>query len=124
MSNSIIGGLNNTITSTCNIVYGSNNTSICGSTGYQGTAGPAGYMVSTLEITISKYGNRFILMNYEINDAFRPSIKLVDNYTLKEHTFSPINMISIEEEFQEFLNNIIITDRDTKIENILNESKD
>ena len=95
--------------------------SVIGSTGNQGTAGPRGTRtLQMIEYIIDKFNNRFILNNYKVdNKTFLPKFIITDNFTLKEHQFDTISMININKDFQSFINNIIIVERDTKINNLL-----
>jgi len=95
---------------------------IISSSGYHGTAGPAGYsIINTVEDTINKYGNRFVLKDYKVNNnTMLPSYIITDNYSLKEYQFVANSMINLDKDFQSFIQNIIISDRDTKIDNIIN----
>lgn len=93
-----------------------------GTTGHHGTAGPAGYSImNIIEDIISKYGNRFILKDYKVNNnTMLPSYIITDNFTLKEHQFVANSMINLDKDFQSFIQNIIISERDKKIDNIIN----
>ena len=95
--------------------------SVIGSTGNQGTAGPRGTRtLQMIEYIIDKFNNRFILNDYKIdNKSFLPQLTIIDNFTLKEHQFNTISMINLPIDFESFLNNIIIVERDTKINNLL-----
>ena len=97
--------------------------SVIGSTGHQGTAGPGGTRtLQMIEYIIDKFNNRFLLNNYKIdNKTFLPKLTITDNFTLKEHQFNTISMINLPIDFESFLNNIITTERDTKIDKIIND---
>ena len=95
--------------------------SVIGSTGNQGTAGPRGTRtLQMIEYIINKFNNRFLLNDYRIdNKTMMPLFTITDNFTLKEHHFNTISMINLPIDFESFLNNIIIIERDSKIDNIL-----
>lgn len=130
-STPIIGGINN-ISSTCgSIVGGINNiistcgghTGLTGITGHQGTVGPQGYMTDWKEDMMKKYPRFTIKTEYDVM-TFAPTNIIIDNNTNEEYKFKPSNMSDIMNETEQFIQGLIITIRDEKINNIFNESKD
>jgi len=87
--------------------------------GNSGSVNPTN-ILQQVESIINKFNNRFILNDYKIdNKTMMPLLILTDNFTLKEHQFNTISMINLPIDFESFLNNIIIVERDTKIDNLL-----
>ena len=114
---------NNIVTGSSGYIGTSGIHSVTGSTGTQSTAGPGGTRtIQMIGWIINKFNNRFLLNDYKIdNKTFLPKFTIVDNFTLKEHQFMTISMINLPIDFESFLNNIIINERDTKIDKIIND---
>jgi hypothetical protein len=99
----------------------------CGSSGYHTTIGSTGHqgsaysIMSDIEDTIEKYNNRFLLKDYKVSDSMKIILTIVDNFTFKEHIFEANTMINLTKDLESFITDIISTDRDMKIDNIINE---
>jgi nitric oxide reductase large subunit len=128
-NNTIIGGSNNTVTSTCSsIIGGQGSISTCGSIGIGGyikTQGQAGYQIKDWkEDIMNKYHNRFIIKTDYDTMSFAPTNIITDTKTNKEYEFKPQSMSNIVEETEKFIQELIIIIRDEKITNIFDASKD
>ena len=115
---SIVGGINNTVIGTCG-----GHTGLTGITGMQGTAGPQGYMTDWKEDMMKKYPRFTIKTEYDVM-TFSPTNIIIDNNTKEEYKFKPQFTSDIMNETDLFIQGLIITIRDEKINDIFNESKD
>jgi hypothetical protein len=117
---SIIGGCNNTATSTCSsIIGGQGPIGTCGSIG---TQGQAGYQIIDWKENIQKkYNNRFIIQTDYDTMSFAPTNIITDTRTNKEYEFKPSNISDIMNETDRFIQGLIIEIRDEKINDIFNE---
>jgi len=119
--NSIIAGYNNTATSTCSSVIGQNSISTCGSIGINGGPNPRGYQITDWkEDIMNKYHNRFIIKTDYDAMSFAPTSIIIDNSTNKEYKLTPFNMSNIMNETEQFIQRLIITIREDKINTIIN----
>jgi hypothetical protein len=138
-SNTIIGGYNNTVTSTCSSIIGgqgsigANNqwlpiaSGVCGSIGAQGTSGPGSgaYQITDWkEDIMNKYNNRFIIKTDYDAMTFAPTNIITDTKTNKEYKFTPKSISNIVEETDLFIQALITIIRDEKLTHIFNGSKD
>lgn len=116
---SIIGGCNNTATSTCSsIIGGQGPIGTCGSIG---TQGQAGYQIIDWKENIQKkYNNRFIIQTDYDTMSFAPTNIITDTRTNKEYEFKPNNISDIMNETDKFIQGLIIEIRDEKITTIFN----
>ena len=145
MSNSIIGGFNNTATNTNTIVVGqgsigvSGSIGVCGSIGMTGSIGANGtggpgsgaYQITDWKEEMQeKYNNRFIIKtDYDAMD-FSPINLITDTHevrvskdttnTNREYRFIPKSMSNIVNETDLFIQTLIVMIRDEKITNIIN----
>lgn len=121
----IINSYNNTSISTQGSI------SMTGSTGYQGnigktglqsTAGPGGYMTDWKDEIMKKYPRFTIRTEYDVM-TFAPINIIIDNNTGVEYKLKPIssNMINVTKETEQFIQQLIVTIREDKINNIINE---
>ena len=94
---------------------------VIGSNGIQGTSGPAGS--DWKQIIEDKYKNRFIIKTEYDAITLAPTTIIIDNNTGEEYKFKPLSMYNIMNETENFINELIITLRDLKINNIINENK-
>jgi hypothetical protein len=122
MSNSnktIMGGCNNTVTSTCSsIIGGQGPIGTCGSIG---TQGQAGYQIKDWkEDIMNKYHNRFIIKTDYDTMSFAPTNIITDTNTNKEYEFKPQSISNIVEETEQFIQALIIIIRDEKLNDIFN----
>lgn len=128
-STTIIVGSNNTSIGSTAIIGGSNNTiSTCGSqglyrvigtTGMQGTAGPAGYITDWKEELQKKYPRFTIKTEYD-SKTMAPTIIINDtanNY--QEYRINPKSVTNTPKETEQLIQEIIINIRQVKINNIL-----
>lgn len=124
-SNTIMGGCNNIVTSTCSsIIGGQNSISTCGSIGINGGPNPRGYQITDWkEDIMNKYHNRFIIKTDYDSMSFAPTNIITDTKTNKEYEFTPKSMYNIVEETDQFIQALITIIRDEKITNIINESE-
>jgi hypothetical protein len=120
---SIIGGCNNTATSTCSsIVGGQGPISTCGSIN---TQGQAGYQIRDWkEDIMNKYHNRFTIKTEYDAMSFAPIITVIDNNTNKEYKLKQQFTHTQPEETDLFIQQLITDIRETKINNIINGTKD
>ena len=131
MSNTItpiIGGINNISIGTCGSIGAQGSIGTCGSigiggiTGHQGTAGPGGYMTDWKEDMMKKYPRFTIKTEYDVM-TFSPTNIIIDNNTQKEYKFKPQFTSDIMNETEQFIQGLIITIRDEKINDIFNGSE-
>ena len=133
---SIIGGCNNTATSTCSSIIGGQgpigtcgsigiggSIGTCGSIGTTGSVGYQGYMTDWKEDIQKKYHNRFIIKTDYDTMSFAPTNIITDNRTNKEYEFTPKSMSNIVEETDLFIQALITIIRDEKITDIFNGSE-
>ena len=122
---SIIGGYNNIVTSTCSsIIGGQNSISTCGSIGINGGPGSRGYQITDWkEDIMNKYHNRFIIKTDYDSMSFAPTNIITDTKTNKEYEFTPKSMSNIVEETEQFIQRLIITIRDEKLNTLINDSE-
>lgn len=125
-SNTIIGGCNNTVTSTCSSIVGgqgsigvSGSFGVCGSIGATGTVGYQS-IIDWKEEIMKKYNNRFIIKTDYDTMSFAPTNTITDTKTNKEYEFKPKNISNIVEETDLFIQALITIIRDEKLENIIN----
>lgn len=134
--NSIIGGCNNTVTSTSSsIIIGQGSIGIsgsigtCGSIGIggsigaQGTAGPgsgAWQITDWKEELMKKYNNRFTIETDYDAMSFAPNNIITDTKTNKEYEFKPQSISNIVEETDLFIQALITIIRDEKLNTIIN----
>jgi hypothetical protein len=116
---SIIGVYNNTTTSTCSLAIGQS-ISTCGSIN---TQGQAGYLIDWKEDLMKKYPNFTIKTEYDAM-SFAPIITVIDNNTNKEYKLKQHFTHILPEETEEFIKQLITDIRETKINNIINGTKD
>jgi hypothetical protein len=117
---SIIGGYNNTATSTCSSTIGGGSTAqgVCGSIS---TQGQAGYQIKDWkEDIMNKYNNRFIIKTDYDTMSFAPNNIITDTKTNKEYEFKPQSMSNIVEETDLFIQSLITIIRDEKLNTIIN----
>ena len=114
---SIIGGSNNTATSTCSsIIGGQGPIGTCGSIG---TQGQAGYLTDWKDDMMKKYPRFNIKTEYD-TFSFVPTNIITDNKTNKEYEFTPNSISNIVEETEQFIQTLITIIRDEKITQIIN----
>ena len=133
-NNTIIGGINNTAIGNGSIAIGSQGSiGTCGSIGIggsigtcgsQGTAGPQGYMTNWQDELESKYNNRFTIKTEYDAMTFAPIITVIDNNTNEEYKLKQQFTHTQPEETDLFIQQLITDIRETKINNIINASKD
>jgi hypothetical protein len=87
-----------------------------GISGSMGTSGPSGYGINEVK---RKYMNRFNIDAFLEPDNFMPLYKIIDNITGVEYKLRPTSMITIIEELENYLNELIINIRNEKINNII-----
>jgi len=117
---SIIGGYKNTAISTCSSIIGGGLIGTCGSIG---TQGQAGYLIDWKEDLMKKYPNFTIKTEYDAM-TFAPIITVIDNNTNKEYKLKQHFTHILPEETEEFIKQLITDIRETKINNIINGTKD
>jgi hypothetical protein len=118
---SIIGGINNTATSTCSsIIGGQGSISTCGSIG---TQGQAGYQITDWKEDIQKKYPRFTIKTDYDTMSFAPTNIITDTKTNKEYEFIPNSISNIVEETEQFIQELIITIRDEKLNTLINGSE-
>ena len=114
---SIIGGCNNTTTSTCSsIIGGQGPIGTCGSIG---TQGQAGYLTDWKDDMMKKYPRFTIKTEYDTM-SFAPTNKIIDKRTNKEYKLTLTSISDIMNETDLFIQQLIVTIRDEKITNIIN----
>jgi hypothetical protein len=119
---SIIGGCNNTATSTCSsIIGGQGPIGTCGSIGTQGQAGYQ--IIDWKEKIMKKYHNRFIIQTDYDTMSFAPTNIITDTRTNKEYEFKPNNISDIMNETDRFIQGLIIEIRDEKLNTLINGSE-
>jgi hypothetical protein len=95
--------------------------STVGITGLQGTAGPRGYQITDWKDELMKKYPRFtITTEYEDAMTFAPTNIIIDNRTNEEYKFKPSNISDIMNETEQFIQRLIITIREDKINTIIN----
>ena len=90
-----------------------------GTTGHQGTSGPQGYMTDWEEDMMKKYPRFTIKTEYDAM-TFSPTNIIIDNRTNEEYKFKPQFTSNIMNETDQFIQGLIITIREDKINNIIN----
>jgi hypothetical protein len=122
--NSIIAGYNNTATITCSsIIGGQNSISTCGSIGINGGTNPRGYQITDWKEDLQKKYPRFIIKTDYDTMSFAPTNIITDTKTNKEYEFTPKSMSNIVEETEQFIQRLIITIRDEKLNTLINDSE-
>jgi 23S rRNA maturation-related 3'-5' exoribonuclease YhaM len=95
-----------------------------GITGHQGTSGPGGYQITDWKEDIQKkYNNRFIIKTDYDTMSFAPTNIITDTKTNKEYEFKPSNISDIMNETDRYIQQLIITIRDKKINDIINDTE-
>jgi hypothetical protein len=123
-SNTIMGGCNNIVTSTCSsIIGGQNSISTCGSIGINGGTNPRGYQITDWKEDLQKKYPRFIIKTDYDTMSFAPTNIITDTKTNKEYEFTPKSMSNIVEETEQFIQRLIITIRDEKLNTLINDSE-
>lgn len=90
-----------------------------GITGHQGTSGPGGYMTDWKEDMMKKYP-RFIIKTEYDPMTFAPTNKIIDKRTNKEYKLTLTSISDIMNETDLFIQQLIVTIRDKKINDIIN----
>lgn len=116
---SIIGGINNTATSTCSSIIGGS----IGTCGSINTQGQAGYQIIDWKEDLMKKYPRFIIKTDYDTMSFAPTNIITDTKTNKEYEFKPNSISNIVEQTEQFIQELIIIIRDEKITNIFNGSE-
>ena len=93
-----------------------------GSTGLQSTAGPGGYMTDWKDEIMKKYPRFTIRTEYDVM-TFAPINIIIDNNTEVEYNLNHIRQASgfNVNEAEQFIQQLIVTIREDKINNIINE---
>lgn len=121
-SNTIMGGCNNIVTSACSSIIGGQGSTTLSTCGSINTQGQAGYQIKDWkEDIMNKYHNRFIIKTDYNSMSFAPTNIITDTKTNKEYEFIPQSMSNIVEETEQFIQSLIITIRDEKLNDIFNE---
>lgn len=95
---------------------------VIGLSGHSGHTGVAGFSImDSVEESLKKWNNRFSLIESSCDSTLLPIVKIKDNQTLKEYIFEAKSMIGFTEDFKSFINNIIIVDRDDKIDTLMSK---
>jgi hypothetical protein len=118
-----MGGCNNIVTSTCSSVIGQNSISTCGSIGINGGTNPRGYQITDWKEDLQKKYPRFIIKTDYDTMSFAPTNIITDTKTNKEYEFTPKSMSNIVEETEQFIQRLIITIRDEKLNTLINDSE-
>lgn len=114
MNNIVPTYINNNIT---------NNITI-GSTGLQGTSGPGAFQITDWKDEIMKKYPRFNIRTEYDGMSFAPTNIIIDKRTNKEYNLKPISsniMINVTKETELFIQQLIVSIREDKINNIINE---
>ena len=90
-----------------------------GITRHQGTSGPGGYMTDWKEDMMKKYP-RFIIKTEYDPMTFAPTNKIIDKRTNKEYKLTLTSISDIMNETDLFIQQLIVTIRDKKINDIIN----
>ena len=123
---SIIGGYNNITTGTCAIgTHGS--IGICGSIGLTGSVGMTGTqgiqghtsITDWKDDMMKKYPRFIIKTEYDVM-TFAPNNIITDTRTNKEYKFTPKSISNIANETDNYIQQLITTIRDEKLNNIIN----
>jgi hypothetical protein len=133
-SNTIMGGCNNIVTSTCSsIIGGQNSISTCGSIGINGGTNPRGYQITDWKEDLQKKYPRFTITTEYDDMTFTPTNIIIDNNTQKEYKFKPQSgttptitaggVTTIMNETDLFIQRLIVTIREDKINTIINDSE-
>ena len=121
---SIIGGYNNTATSTCSSIIGGGPIGTCGGLQTINTQGQAGYQITNWQDELeNKYNNRFTIKTEYDNMTFAPIITVIDNNTNKEYKLKQQFTHTQPEETDLFIQELIITIRDEKLNTLINGSE-
>ena len=100
-----------------NLIYGSGGHG--GITGHQGVQGQAGYMTDWKEDMMKKYPRFTIKTEYDPM-TFAPTNKIIDKRTNKEYKLTLTSISDIMNETDLFIQQLIVTIRDKKINDIIN----
>ena len=98
------------------------NRGIGGITGHQGTAGPGGYIQikNWKEQLMEKYP-RFIIKTEYNHIRLDPTYVIVDNINNEEYKIENTTWYNQMDEIEQFIKQLIVTIRDEKINNLINE---
>jgi hypothetical protein len=94
-----------------------------GITGHQGTSGPGGYQITDWKEDIQKKYPRFIIKTDYDTMSFAPTNIITDTKTNKEYEFITNSISNIVEETEQFIQELIITIRDEKLNTLINGSE-
>lgn len=91
-----------------------------GSTGHKGTPGPQGYNMTDWKEDMQKKYPQFTIETKYDKMTFSPTSIIIDKSTGEEYKFKPQSMYDIMNETEQFIQRLIITIREDKINNIIN----
>jgi hypothetical protein len=91
-----------------------------GTTGHQGTSGPGGWIIDWKEDIQNKYHNRFTITTEYDAMTFAPTNTIIDKRTNKEYKLTLTSISDIMNETDLFIQQLIVTIRDKKINTIIN----
>ena len=95
--------------------------STIGSTGLQGTAGPAGYQITDWKVELRKKYPRFTIKTEYDFMTFAPTNTIIDNNNNIEYKFKPQSMSDIMNETDSYIQQLIIKIREDKITDIIDK---
>ena len=99
---------------------GINGYSGIGITGLQGTAGPRGYQITDWKEDMMKKYPRFTITTEYDDMTFAPTNTIIDKRTNKEYKLTLTSISDIMNETEQFIQRLIITIREDKINDIIN----
>lgn len=91
-----------------------------GQAGYQGTSGPGGFQITDWKEDIQKKYPRFTITTEYDDMSFATISIIIDKRTGKKYKLKPSNISDIMNETEQFIQGLIITIREDKINNIIN----
>ena len=94
-----------------------------GITGHQGTSGPGGYQITDWKEDLQKKYPRFTITTEYDAMSFAPTSIIIDNNTKEEYKLKPSNISDIMNETDRYIQQLIITIRDKKINDIINDTE-
>jgi hypothetical protein len=94
-----------------------------GITGYQGTSGPGGFQITDWKEELMKKYPRFNIKTEYDDMTFAPTSIIIDKRTGKEYKLKPSNISDIMNETDRYIQGLIITIRDEKINTLINGSE-
>ena len=120
--NSIVAGYNNTVTGSQNSIGTCGRIGFGGTIGANGTGGPGSgaYQITDWKEELQNKYPRFTITTEYDDMTFAPTSIIIDNNTGKEYKLKPSNISDIMNETDRYIQGLIVTIREDKINTIIN----